>query len=709
MHLRSTCGYHTVFYSGGGEEADDNHSVSSEMTTTYTAPSVESILEDSEDESRGELRGNDEEPPKEASHRQQRSSHFIMSPTRTNTGKEKERSRRKSTTSGSKHNTKYKTKNTSMKKAIAPAPPAPRDDYSDGSRQRHRRSHSHRSTSSASSSSDEDEPEQDHREILAARARLTSPSMISTFTSLTTSTNKSSGSSGSNSTVTQASITKHSTLGKRQEEPKPELPEVPMSPAVPDAPDVFAFLETGDDSEEDEEHDDAREGSSWPPPQLPNGFMGSLVPHHLSSENAIASSSSAPSSFHGSDAFSEPAHSADNDTDRSTSPERSTKGQSSDQEHDNPPADPTDSASVKIASQMAAAQQRQNLYSTTHQFGTPNMQRGTAALPHLAPSTLSHRYQNHSRQRSSPRAEKLPVTGYELLASRLSSYSSSGSDYLGEGSIKPMYRKFAGLNHRLLLHLQDEISELEEQLHRLDNADTQSRRAGGSGQVVPASRRAAAMQGGELQWHKTDVLGRIGYKLAQYSTFLPLPPVHSPQTNCFRRKDQALSSFNRTQSLSSPSTSEISSYREYLHTEHPIAEAETHFLDPEKSDDLVSICSSVPPSTSIFLPTLSTPSQSEASLSNSQEFQTEEETEEETNLPGLATAVAVAVLVPILTFSVIPGFLGRMTVTMLVALGVVGALMQRGVLDGRAALGKEGVVCVGIYGGVMAIVAGIVG
>jgi hypothetical protein len=108
------------------------------------------------------------------------------------------------------------------------------------------------------------------------------------------------------------------------------------------------------------------------------------------------------------------------------------------------------------------------------------------------------------------------VTGYELLASRLSSYNST-SELEDANVIKPIYRKFGALNHRLLLHLQDELSELEEQLHRLDNADTQSRRAGLGGRVVPASRRAAAMQGGELQWHKTDVLGRIGFKLAQYS------------------------------------------------------------------------------------------------------------------------------------------------------------------------------------------------
>jgi hypothetical protein len=75
-------------------------------------------------------------------------------------------------------------------------------------------------------------------------------------------------------------------------------------------------------------------------------------------------------------------------------------------------------------------------------------------------------------------------------------------------------------------------------------------------------------------------------------------------------------------------------------------------------------------------------------------------------LSSLAVAIAVSVLIPILTFSVIPGFIGRMTVVGLVAGGVVGALMQSGVI-GRSVLGREALVCGGIYGGVMIILAGV--
>lgn len=88
-------------------------------------------------------------------------------------------------------------------------------------------------------------------------------------------------------------------------------------------------------------------------------------------------------------------------------------------------------------------------------------------------------------------------------------------------------------------------------MKELDKADTQSRSLGGGvgngngggfgggggkmirGGVRTASRRAARDAGGELEWHRTDVLGRIGFKLAQYSMlFLPLhlPSLLIPST-----------------------------------------------------------------------------------------------------------------------------------------------------------------------------------
>lgn len=63
---------------------------------------------------------------------------------------------------------------------------------------------------------------------------------------------------------------------------------------------------------------------------------------------------------------------------------------------------------------------------------------------------------------------------------------------------------------------------------------------------------------------------------------------------------------------------------------------------------------------------------------------------------------------PILTFTVIPNFLGRMTVAGLVAGGVVFTLMQSSSIRGSV-LGREGLICGAIYGGVMIVIAGIMG
>jgi hypothetical protein len=210
---------------------------------------------------------------------------------------------------------------------------------------------------------------------------------------------------------------------------------------------------------------------------------------------------SSASSFN-SDVFSEPG--GGHETDRSLSPDHSVDGDTA----------PSNSiSSTNFVSKSSGTQTRQR---SPRDYGTPEMPRGNANLPHLPPSALQPRLpglaQGHVKHL--PRAEKLPLTGYELLASKLSAGSPGGS------TIKPIYRRFEALNHRLLLHLQDELSELEEQLHRLDTADTQRRRAQEG--ILPASRRSEYLAGGELQWHKADILGKIGFKLGQYSEFDPI-------------------------------------------------------------------------------------------------------------------------------------------------------------------------------------------
>ncbi|KAH0556080.1 hypothetical protein GP486_005980, partial [Trichoglossum hirsutum] len=109
---------------------------------------------------------------------------------------------------------------------------------------------------------------------------------------------------------------------------------------------------------------------------------------------------------------------------------------------------------------------------------------------------------------------KRSISGYELLASHLSSLCGGSGK-----TLVPLYRRFETLNHRLLLHLQDEISELEEDLRKVDDADAQARQAtAGIGAALPgpASRRAGAKLGGDLEWKRLDVLGRVFVKVGQY-------------------------------------------------------------------------------------------------------------------------------------------------------------------------------------------------
>ena len=115
--------------------------------------------------------------------------------------------------------------------------------------------------------------------------------------------------------------------------------------------------------------------------------------------------------------------------------------------------------------------------------------------------------------------QKPPLTGYQHLSQKLT------GALFGFPNISPIYRRFEALNHRLLLQLQDELSVLEEELEKIDNADTQSR-AGPTG-FAPATCRTDIMAQGGLSWKKQDILGNIGWRLGQYSESSDHPSLSS--------------------------------------------------------------------------------------------------------------------------------------------------------------------------------------
>jgi hypothetical protein len=110
------------------------------------------------------------------------------------------------------------------------------------------------------------------------------------------------------------------------------------------------------------------------------------------------------------------------------------------------------------------------------------------------------------------------AAGYELLANKLSEKPKEGGKLARKGGkVVPMYRKFEHLNHRVLLHLQDEVCELEEELRYLDESIIQMSPRDDAGHAFPASRRGDARYGSELHFKRTELLGRIFQKLGQYS------------------------------------------------------------------------------------------------------------------------------------------------------------------------------------------------
>lgn len=118
------------------------------------------------------------------------------------------------------------------------------------------------------------------------------------------------------------------------------------------------------------------------------------------------------------------------------------------------------------------------------------------------------------------RLDNMAPSGYHVLATKLS------GDSCGQ-PISPIYRRFDVLNHRLLLYMQDEITDLERQLTSLESKDTVKRSYPGG--VLPASQRQDRQFDSSLAHQKTEILGLIGYKLSQYSKqcfYIPpnLPP-----------------------------------------------------------------------------------------------------------------------------------------------------------------------------------------
>lgn len=144
--------------------------------------------------------------------------------------------------------------------------------------------------------------------------------------------------------------------------------------------------------------------------------------------------------------------------------------------------------------------------------------------PPQSPEEDVHRSSRKLRRNTKP--SRLP-TGYGLLAWRLSA-SAENKEY----TLPPLYRRFEDVNHRVLLYLQDEISQLEEELRMLDEYEEMQRRGAAEQEgtkVMPASRRldVQAQAYSSLHYRREEVMGALIQKTEQYSR------LH--QSSCTRR------------------------------------------------------------------------------------------------------------------------------------------------------------------------------
>ncbi|GIJ87759.1 hypothetical protein Asppvi_006672 [Aspergillus pseudoviridinutans] len=204
-------------------------------------------------------------------------------------------------------------------------------------------------------------------------------------------------------------------------------------------------------------------------------------------------------------------------------------------------------------------------------------------------------------------------SGYGLLSSRLSSSSDSK-----EPSLPPLYRRFEELNHRVLLYLQDEIAQMEEDLRVLDEYEEMHRVATAEREgtkKLPASRRmdAQAQVYSSLHYRRVEVMGALVHKTEQYNN--------------------ALAAYNRVlQTIPSASDKDIETYRTWMKDHSPIITAESRFLDHGK--DLISLS-----------PRRASPTASVYSA---------------------IIIASAAILLPLLAFSMISEFSGRLLVVALV-------------------------------------------
>ncbi|KAL5045667.1 hypothetical protein BDW71DRAFT_77067 [Aspergillus fruticulosus] len=256
--------------------------------------------------------------------------------------------------------------------------------------------------------------------------------------------------------------------------------------------------------------------------------------------------------------------------------------------------------------------------------------------------------------RRSTKPSRAP-TGYGLLAWRLSA-SAENKEY----TFPPLYRRFEDVNHRVLLYLQDEISQLEEELRVLDDYEDMQRRSIAEQEgtkVMPASRRmdVQAQAYSSLHCRREEVMGALIQKTEQYNN--------------------ALAAYSKVlQTLPRAAASDVGTYRKWMKGNHPIATNEMRFLD--HPNDLVSLAPQTAPNPKVPSP-----------------------------VHSAIIIASAAIILPLLAFSMIAEFAGRILVVAVVGGAAAAIASHHSTGTEHLVKFQDGWRVAGLYFGFMAIAA----
>lgn len=172
------------------------------------------------------------------------------------------------------------------------------------------------------------------------------------------------------------------------------------------------------------------------------------------------------------------------------------------------------------------------------------------------------------------------LTGYARLASAITGQVVPG--------IRPLYRRFEWLHHRLLLSYQDQLTELEDELIGLDGESTQLRKREGRRDQPCSARAEKSREAPEpYRGDKARVMGEIGHVLDKYSEHTET--LNLPCDLIFPA--QLLASLGTIQKLPAAVSDDRRAYRAFIAERSLIAPPEIEFL---RANDLVCVAQEPP-------------------------------------------------------------------------------------------------------------------